>query len=168
MSNSARQSIVPVRDYRLNLDSSSARTSVVASTSAFTLQPTAPVPLAAAYMLRVVGLALPYVFTFLAVIGGDLHSPWVRVLFHPIGQFILAYTLVHIAADVCFYFHRGSALIRTINGVGAVLCVAVSPLWLNLLLSGSTAPDALWTLIGVPLEFVACVGFYAYAARRIG
>jgi len=63
---------------------------------------------------------------------------------------------------------RGGALVRTVNGVGAVLCVAVSPLWVNLIMSGANSPDALWALIGVPLEFAACIGYYVYTARRIG
>ena len=127
-----------------------------------------PKILSVLYTARVIGLALPYVFTFAAVLGGDLYSQWAHVMFHPIGQFMLGYALAHVTANICFNFRRGGALVRTVNGVGAVLCVAVSPLWVNLIMSGANSPDALWALIGVPLEFAACIGYYVYTARRIG
>ena len=95
-------------------------------------------------------------------------SDWSHILFHPMGQFILVYALGHIVANVCFNFRMGTGLVRSVNALGAVLCVAVSPLWFRLLTSGNLALDALWTLTIVPLEFVACLAYYMHAVRRDG
>lgn len=131
-------------------------------------QQAAPFWLSAAYLLRVVGLALPYVSTFFAVLGGDLHCTWTHLLFHPVSQVILGYTLIQVGAIVCFYFQRGGAFIRLANGLGIVLSVALVPLWAHFLISEVMTPDRVWVLVIIPLEFVACIGFYRYATRRIG
>lgn len=121
------------------------------------------------YTVRVLFMLLPYVMTFFALlVSGDLTSDWSHILFHPMGQFILVYALGHIVANVCFNFRMGTGLVRSVNALGAVLCVAVSPLWFRLLTSGNLALDALWTLTIVPLEFVACLTFYMHAVRRDG
>ena len=169
MSNSATQvRTAQIGGGRISDGPANLRASFSASKVSAGHRTTSPKILSVLYTARVIGLALPYVFTFAAVLGGDLYSQWAHVMIHPIVQFMLAYALAHVTANICFNFRRGGALVRTVNGVGAVLCVAVSPLWVNLIMSGANSPDALWALIGVPLEFAACIGYYVYTARRIG
>ena len=151
MSNSATQvRTAQIGGGRISDGPANLRASFSASKVSAGHRTTSPKILSVLYTARVIGLALPYVFTFAAVLGGDLYSQWAHVMFHPIGQFMLAYALAHVTANICFNFRRGGAL-----GV-------------NLIMSGANSPDALWALIGVPLEFAACIGYYVYTARRIG
>ena len=135
MSNSATQvRTAQIGGGRISDGPANLRASFSASKVSAGHRTTSPKILSVLYTARVIGLALPYVFTFAAVLGGDLYSQWAHVMFHPIGQFMLAYALAHVTANICFNFRRGGALVRTVNGVGAVLCVAVSPLWVNLIM----------------------------------
>ena len=96
------------------------------------------------YTVRVLFMVLPYVMTFFALlVSGDLTSDWSHILFHPMGQFILVYALGHIVANVCFNFRMGTGLVRSVNALGAVLCVAVSWRWLRCGRSQS-CPLSLW------------------------
>lgn len=88
------------------------------------------------YTVRVLFMVLPYVMTFFALlVSGDLTSDWSHILFHPMGQFILVYALGHIVANVCFNFRMGTGLVRSVNALNTILCVAVSLLWFRLLVT---------------------------------